>query len=262
MLSQPMPRVSLGSAARQASTSSAATSLMDMLAVSRLRIKSTACWLDMTSHTPSHASSRNSSSAQIVSHMTSGCAVMIWSLGARSALPLYLRSPIARDRLRLPLTRHTPPMSLRKPPAASMRFFSISCAGLWSFDSGTADPPRHSTARLSPALPTKIFPSRIIATTAVQPAWILCSGSSQSSSASMSPAPLPAAADPGAGRACVAAASEGPPASVAPASPPFSLFIILFSISIFFSTSSASFLPTGPSSPSASISALLRHRKL
>jgi hypothetical protein len=33
---------------------------------------------------------------------------------------------MARDRLRLPLTRHTPPMSLMNPPAFSIRFRSVS----------------------------------------------------------------------------------------------------------------------------------------
>lgn len=47
---------------------------------------------------------------------TSGCAVIIWSLGGSSMLPLYLRSPMALLRLRLPFTRHTPPISLKKPP--------------------------------------------------------------------------------------------------------------------------------------------------
>ena len=54
-------------------------------------------------------------------------------------LPLYLRSPMARDRLRLPLTRVTPPMSLRKPPAAMMRERSTSEAGLWSSAARRAD---------------------------------------------------------------------------------------------------------------------------
>ncbi len=34
----------------------------------------------------------------------SGCAVMICASGASESLPLYFRSPIARDRFRLPFT--------------------------------------------------------------------------------------------------------------------------------------------------------------
>ena len=37
----------------------------------------------------------------------SGCAVMICSAGARFSLPLYFRSPMARDRLRFPFTLHS-----------------------------------------------------------------------------------------------------------------------------------------------------------
>mmetsp|Transcript_21569 Transcript_21569/g.38473 ORF Transcript_21569/g.38473 Transcript_21569/m.38473 type:complete len:212 (-) Transcript_21569:658-1293(-) len=173
---------------------------------------------------------------------------MICCAGCRSLLALYFRSPMARERLRFPFTRHTPPMSLRKPPAASIRFFSRSCAGLWSLDSATAVPPRHSTALLSPALATYTFPSLSIATTAVQPAWILCSGSSQSSSASAS---MSATSSTTAVASSMAAGAELP----APEAPPFSLFIILFSMSIFRSTSSASFFSPVPSSPPPSVSA-------
>lgn len=48
----------------------------------------------------------------------SGSAVMIWRSRVTALLVLYRRSPIARERFRLPFTRHTPPMSLIKPPAA------------------------------------------------------------------------------------------------------------------------------------------------
>ena len=37
----------------------------------------------------------------------SGCAVMICSAGASFTLPLYFKSPMARDRLRFPFTLHS-----------------------------------------------------------------------------------------------------------------------------------------------------------
>lgn len=62
MLSQPTPRAAFGSAARQASSSEQAASVGDWLASSFLLIKSTASWLVITSHTPSHASRKKRSS--------------------------------------------------------------------------------------------------------------------------------------------------------------------------------------------------------
>ena len=46
--------------------------------------------------------------------VTSGCADMIWSAAASSSLPLYLRSPMARDRFRLPLTLHCEELSVAR----------------------------------------------------------------------------------------------------------------------------------------------------
>jgi len=69
---------------------------------------------------PSHAMTRNSSSLEISCAITSGKAVTICCSGDRSALFLNSKSPIARDKARLPLTR---PKST-KPPAALMRAFS------------------------------------------------------------------------------------------------------------------------------------------
>lgn len=57
-------------------------------------------WLDMTSHTPSQARITNLSSGPSVSLLMSGCAVMIWCSGGRSAFCLYFKSPIARDKFR------------------------------------------------------------------------------------------------------------------------------------------------------------------
>ena len=50
--------------------------------------------------------------------VTSGSAVMICSGRPMLASPLYLRSPSARDRLRLPLIR---PCAVTQPPALLMR---------------------------------------------------------------------------------------------------------------------------------------------
>jgi len=49
---------------------------------------------------------------------------------------------------------HTPPISLRNPPAAMMRLRSRSEAGLWSSERASAVEPRHKTPRESPALAT------------------------------------------------------------------------------------------------------------
>ena len=48
----------------------------------------------------------------------------------RASFPLYCKSPIALDRLRLPLTRATPPKDETNPPAARMRAASVGAAGL------------------------------------------------------------------------------------------------------------------------------------
>mmetsp|Transcript_9563 Transcript_9563/g.23007 ORF Transcript_9563/g.23007 Transcript_9563/m.23007 type:complete len:251 (-) Transcript_9563:734-1486(-) len=240
MLSQPIPRLSFGSPARQWSTSSPAMSAREHSGLPmRSFTKSTASWLLITSQIPSQARIKNSSPGPIASASTSGCAVMIWSFLASSVLHLYLRSPMARLRFRFPLTRQTPPISERKPPAASMRAFSESCAGLWSVERATAFPSLQRTARLSPALATSIFPSCTRATTAVQPAWILLSEALQSSSVSM--------ASPDSAASSV---SGGVPSA-----------IYCFSTSIFFSISNGclatpSSPSSSPSSPSASLSLL------
>lgn len=66
----------------------------------------------MQSQIPSHASTRNSSSAVRVWLRTSGSAEMICALAGTLELPLYFKSPSARERLRLPLLRRqTCPLS-------------------------------------------------------------------------------------------------------------------------------------------------------
>eukprot|EP00959_Pyramimonas_sp_CCMP1952_P190415 3982487-Pyramimonas_sp.AAC.3 len=47
---------------------------------------------------------------------------------------------MARDRLRFPLTRNWPCMSVTKPPAATIRFRSRSWFGLWSSEREIALP--------------------------------------------------------------------------------------------------------------------------
>ena len=69
---------------------------------------------------PSHAMTRNSSSGEISCVTTSGNAVTICCSGERSALFLNSKSPRARERARLPLTR---PKSTN-PPAAQILAFS------------------------------------------------------------------------------------------------------------------------------------------
>ena len=117
---------------------------------------------------PSQATIKNSSSWLISCISTSGKAVTICCSGGRSALFLNSKSPIARDRARLPLTR---PKST-KPPAALIRAFSPiigeqirkgrrnqnsshgpSFCGLWSNERGFARPLTPNTERESPALP-------------------------------------------------------------------------------------------------------------
>mmetsp|Transcript_19609 Transcript_19609/g.58142 ORF Transcript_19609/g.58142 Transcript_19609/m.58142 type:complete len:327 (-) Transcript_19609:191-1171(-) len=157
----------------------------------RASTKSTTSWLLMTSHTPSQASTKNRSSDVSSKLRTSGSAVMIWDLAGRSPFILYRKSPIARLRFKLPLTRHTPPISDKNPPAAMMRDRSPSCDGLWSSESDTAVLPRQSTPRLSPAFATYSLLPRLSATTAVQPA---CTTASSGSSLTNVSAALLAAA--------------------------------------------------------------------
>ena len=64
---------------------------------------------------------------------------------------LKMKSPSARDRAKLPFTR----LNSTQPPAATIRFASLSFAGLWSKLSGSATPDTQATARESPTLPYK-----------------------------------------------------------------------------------------------------------
>ena len=105
-------------------------------------------------------------------------------------------------------------MSLRKPPAATMRSRSRVWAGLWSCDSGTAVAPRHSTALESPALATNRRSPCRMATRAVHPAWMRISGTSSSSSSAAGGSTAGGAG--GAGAAGAAGASSAPSGPSAP----------------------------------------------
>mmetsp|Transcript_127101 Transcript_127101/g.359739 ORF Transcript_127101/g.359739 Transcript_127101/m.359739 type:complete len:220 (-) Transcript_127101:207-866(-) len=144
---------------------------------------------------PSHATMRNSSPASRLNVWTSGVEQMICSLGCKWGFFLYSRSPIDRDRFRLPFTRYWTmgPTCCRsmEPPAFAIRLRSVGRFGLWSSDSGTAWRLLESTARLSPAFATTITSGRTRQTTHVQPtqsgfAAIECKFSWGSSSPSIS----------------------------------------------------------------------------
>mmetsp|Transcript_7466 Transcript_7466/g.18844 ORF Transcript_7466/g.18844 Transcript_7466/m.18844 type:complete len:305 (+) Transcript_7466:677-1591(+) len=112
-----------------------------------LRTKSTASWLAMTSHRPSHARIMNSSDATSSgSPSTSGMGEMAWAAAGTCAACFMNRSPSAR------LTACDPPTRPNHTcePAAVMRSFSSGFVGLWSIDRGIALPSLHSTQRESP----------------------------------------------------------------------------------------------------------------
>mmetsp|Transcript_1655 Transcript_1655/g.4038 ORF Transcript_1655/g.4038 Transcript_1655/m.4038 type:complete len:228 (+) Transcript_1655:1323-2006(+) len=126
---------------------------------------------------PSHARTRNSSpSANSISRI-SGTGVTICASRPRPLAVLNSRSPIARDRLRLPIILP----SATIPPAFSTLLSSSGFPGLWSSVIACAMPSRLHTHRESPALATRSLRPNTMATTAVQPA-VGASGSSVSCS--------------------------------------------------------------------------------
>mmetsp|Transcript_16462 Transcript_16462/g.38580 ORF Transcript_16462/g.38580 Transcript_16462/m.38580 type:complete len:253 (-) Transcript_16462:367-1125(-) len=139
----------------------------------RLRTKSTASWLLMTSQTPSHAMTMNSSQGSRLKVRTSGVATMSWSPAGNVLFCLYSKSPMARERLRSPLTRWTAKWPKRststQPPALLMRQRSRGRSGLWSSERSSARPPRLKTARQSPALATTTASECTQHTSAVHP---------------------------------------------------------------------------------------------
>mmetsp|Transcript_70440 Transcript_70440/g.199769 ORF Transcript_70440/g.199769 Transcript_70440/m.199769 type:complete len:300 (+) Transcript_70440:486-1385(+) len=122
---------------------------------------------------PSHATMRNSSPASRLNVTTSGVEHIICSAGDSCGFFLYCKSPIERDRFKLPFTRNCTvgPTCCRytEPPALRMRSLSAGRLGLWSSESGTAWRERESTARLSPVFATTIASGRTRQTTQVQP---------------------------------------------------------------------------------------------
>mmetsp|Transcript_58572 Transcript_58572/g.171406 ORF Transcript_58572/g.171406 Transcript_58572/m.171406 type:complete len:282 (-) Transcript_58572:203-1048(-) len=176
MLSPPSPRVNLKSGETQASRRASKTRTMlcgsacDGAPPRPSRTKSTTSWLLLTSQTPSQQITTNSSCSVRLKNSTSGVEHMICSSGLRVPSFLYSRSPSARERLRLPLTRCWPgAVCSTYPPAASILCFSLGSFGLWSWLRATARPPRQRTARLSPAFATMNWSSVTQQTQAVQP---------------------------------------------------------------------------------------------
>ena len=135
MLSHPTPPVSLLDA-RQLSIMFSQIRCSSCFAAMPLRTNSTTACEDWQSqipiqrqclvhpqcvdNVPSQAMTKNSSSLEMSWVTTSGKAVTICCSGAKSAPFLNSKSPMARERARLPLTR---PKST-KPPAALIRAFS------------------------------------------------------------------------------------------------------------------------------------------
>mmetsp|Transcript_5744 Transcript_5744/g.18691 ORF Transcript_5744/g.18691 Transcript_5744/m.18691 type:complete len:342 (-) Transcript_5744:1380-2405(-) len=157
---------------------------------------------EKTSHNPSHAIMRNSSPLRSVVSVTSGSAmttspVKVASEKCVSFMSLMRMSPSDRVTPSAPFTRCTVtqptnssmsssisqssnPIAYNRgtfntcddatqPPCASMRARSSGRSGLWSVDRSSASPPRHSTARQSPELPTNSVLPRMSATSAVVP---------------------------------------------------------------------------------------------
>mmetsp|Transcript_11614 Transcript_11614/g.26498 ORF Transcript_11614/g.26498 Transcript_11614/m.26498 type:complete len:277 (+) Transcript_11614:265-1095(+) len=177
MLSPPMPLVRERSGERQWSIIS--SMIVDSGRPARRQpgslscTKSTASWFPRTSHMPSQATIMNSSLTSRLNVATSGVEQIICSHGGRRVFFLYSRSPIDRERFRLPFTRYCTigPTCRRStlPPAWRMRSCSDGRLGLWSSERGTACLLRESTARLSPALATMMTSGRTRQTTQVQP---------------------------------------------------------------------------------------------
>mmetsp|Transcript_10982 Transcript_10982/g.20717 ORF Transcript_10982/g.20717 Transcript_10982/m.20717 type:complete len:258 (-) Transcript_10982:695-1468(-) len=164
MLSHPLPMPAV-SGAKQWSQICSQIFFSDTLP-SLCLTKSTASWLVMTSHIPSHAKIRNSSSLCNLQDNISGNAVTACSFGSKSFLCLYSMSPIALLKLRLPFTLP----SVTKPPALWILSDSSGSWGLWSLDMATALPFLEKTHLLSPAFATVTSSLITTATTAVHPA--------------------------------------------------------------------------------------------
>ena len=153
MLSPPIPCVILGSSLIISSSISVPISV-GVLVSMRSRTYFTAFSFVRQSQIPSHPKIMKSSSGskatleiKVTKHVSwfthprlmrkirstycimSGSAVMIWSGGGMPGTCLYFRSPIDRERFKLPFTR---PKWFTKPPADIILVISRSCCGLWS----------------------------------------------------------------------------------------------------------------------------------
>lgn len=112
----------------------------------RALIQPTISPLDLDYQMPSQPMIRKSSPSFLIL-VISGLAVIICSSAGRFLQFLYSKSPIARDRFRLPLIRP----SSTVPPAFTILVFSNLSSGLWSRLSSLASPLRlQTTARESP----------------------------------------------------------------------------------------------------------------
>ena len=84
------------------------------------------------SQIPSQARTMNESAGWRATERTSGSQVTYCWVKGKSVEDLYSKSPIERDKLRLPFTR----FSSTNPPAASILAFSGALSGLWSSERG------------------------------------------------------------------------------------------------------------------------------
>jgi len=158
ILSHPFPIVLLKFGLQFVSShSSAILGSLTLRFICRLT-KSTAYWFEWNSQIPSQPMIKKSTLESAKDRM-SGIAEIIWSLGGNRLFFLYIRSPIARDKLRLPFTR---PSLLTKPPAFWIRALSVAFCGLWSIDNATDFPLTDKTQRESPALAQKIVPGELV----------------------------------------------------------------------------------------------------
>mmetsp|Transcript_24982 Transcript_24982/g.59452 ORF Transcript_24982/g.59452 Transcript_24982/m.59452 type:complete len:427 (+) Transcript_24982:180-1460(+) len=216
MLSQPRSGVFV-SGARHRSQSCSHTVLGSPPERILSRTNATTSWFDITSHTPSHASTMNSSPSLSSSSTTSGTQLTSCSSGRRPSWPLNSRSPRARERLSEPLIlpSHT------KPPALLILSSSAGSEGLWSRLMGSTTPARLRTHLESPALATQSRRPSTSATTAVHPADGICGSSGPSASsaslrgnAPLSSLPLLAGSSPGGALQAPPSASSRPGAAV------------------------------------------------
>mmetsp|Transcript_73959 Transcript_73959/g.190857 ORF Transcript_73959/g.190857 Transcript_73959/m.190857 type:complete len:235 (+) Transcript_73959:94-798(+) len=92
---------------------------------------STTSWFDIRSKRPSQATISSSSGPPLNgARLLSGNAITLCFSGGSAKLAFRLKSPSARDRLRLPSTRWQGPTLITCPPAARMRLRSPVFSGL------------------------------------------------------------------------------------------------------------------------------------